>query len=118
MEDFFVMTIKKFLTVAILGLVVFAVSCGSTDPTGPGAYDDEFLANVKGINYGTDASEYFNLTGRLYVNGYKSYTFIKADSPTEAIYKRDNTSDYYTMYIKRVNINSEYYVYTLKLYDN
>lgn len=112
---------NKLSFVLILGLVVFAVSCGSTDPTGPGAYDDEFLANVAGVRYEGQygSANYFNSTGRLYVDNYgRNYTFIKADSSTEAIYKRDDSGDYYTMYIHRANINSEYYVSQMKLYDN
>ncbi len=114
------MNIKKFLTVLILGLAVFAVSCGTTDATNDDAANSSSSASFKTTvadktivslfysGYTDTADEcysiYFSADGSYFTWGGYDYDLSSETSSTIAAYKTTYNSIEYTM---TITVNSD-----------
>ncbi len=77
------MNMKKFLTVLVLGLVVFAVSCSDESSFKKAVGGNTYNVDGMSITFSSDGS-----TGTTSVDGILAYTlsFVSAESSTKATY--------------------------------
>ncbi len=99
------MNMKKFLTILILGLAIFAVSCSDNENSNDPTSEELFLEKIKGksgdLYYGTDiiGAIKFDSTGKIGTittidDQIFIINYVSASSSTAAVYADGDDSSY------------------------
>ncbi len=110
------MNIKKFLTVLILGLAVFAVSCSTEDITGTGSenYSGSENSGSENSEGGTTSSQITYRAEAYYYATSGSWTVITLSLPSYTA----SSSSYAISYYKNYCDSQGWYMYSANIWDN